>query len=142
MSDEEKKIREIYKKIEREKNIINAARAMRAQTTNEAVQSRLDTQLRDGQRNLKFFEDTLRDVQMRKGMEGMTVGEDGRPPAPPPKDPSAAWASSSGGPGQGQYGQMGDPTSPQGGYAAPAAGGMPKTRPNFTKLGELQCMVR
>jgi classical protein kinase C len=147
MGEDEKKIQDIYKKIEREKNIINAAQAMRSQTNNEAVRSRLDTQLRDGRRNLQFFEEKLRDIQMRnmnQGMDNMSLGagagaDDGGPPPPPPKDPSAAWGGDQGGYPTSQYsqpGQPGDLIPPRHPYApsGPGAGG-PKSRPNFTKLG-------
>ena len=97
MNDEEA-IQNIYKKIEREKALINAANAMRAQTNNEAVRSRLDSQMRDGRRNLQFFEEKLRDIQMRRVSQNMGdmnlgsgAGDDaGPPPAPPPKD-AASW---------------------------------------------------
>lgn len=147
MTEDEKKIQDIYKKIEREKNIINAAQAMRSQTTNEAVRSRLDTQLRDGRRNLQFFEEKLRDIQMRQvnqDMGNVSLGagagaDDGGPPPPPPKDPSAAWGGDQGGYGTAQYsqgGQHGDLMPPRHPYAPPGPGaGMPKSRPNFTKLG-------
>lgn len=86
--NEDEAIQNITKKIEREKALINAANAMRSQTNNEAVRSRLDSQMRDGRRNLQFFEEKLRDIQMRKvghGVEGMSLGGDDGPPAPPPK---------------------------------------------------------
>ncbi|KAK2608651.1 Serine/threonine kinase [Conoideocrella luteorostrata] len=146
MSEDEKKIQDIYKKIEREKNIINAAQAMRAQTTNEAVRSRLDTQLRDGRRNLQFFEEKLQDIRMRKagqGMENMSIGagaglDENGPPPPPPKDPSASWGRDQGGYGTVQYsqiGQHGDLMPPRHPYAPQEPGStMPKGRPNFTKL--------
>lgn len=144
MSEDEKKIQDIYKKIEREKNIINAANAMRSQTTNEAVRSRLDTQLRDGRRNLQFFEETLRGIQMRKGMGSMALGGgggdgDGPPPAPPPKDSSASWRGGPGAYGNANYGQMGqhgDPMAARHQYpGSPPGAAMSKPRPNFTKLG-------
>lgn len=94
---------------------------MRASTTNEAVRSRLDTQIRDGQRNLEFFQNKLRDIQVRKlgqgvndmNIRGPTNGDN--PPPPPPKA------------------NRGDPNSypPQG----PGASGAPKNRPHYTKLG-------
>lgn len=149
MSEDEKKIQDIYKKIEREKNIINAAQAMRSQTNNEAVRSRLDTQLRDGRRNLQFFEEKLRDIQMRQAgqsMENMSLGpgtgadEGGPPPVPPPKDSSASYGTVQGG-GYGtapysQIGEHGDLMPPRHPYAPSVPGSaMPKPRPNFTKLG-------
>lgn len=143
MSEDEKKIQDIYKKIDREKNIINAAQAMRSQTTNEAVRSRLDTQLRDGRRNLQFFEEKLRDIQMRnvnQGMDNMSLGagaDENGPPPPPPKDPSASWGGDQGGYANAPYGgQQGELAPPRHPYAASGPGGdRTKTRPNFTKLG-------
>lgn len=146
MNDEEA-IQNIYKKIEREKALINAANAMRAQTSNEAVRSRLDSQMRDGRRNLQFFEERLRDIQMRhvnQGVSDMNLGageESAGAPAPPPKDASGAWSGGdrgSYGAGSTQYsqiGQHGDLMPPRHPYAPPGPGtGTPKPRPNFTKL--------
>lgn len=143
--NEEEAIQNIYKKIEREKALMNAANAMRAQTNNEAVRSRLDSQMRDGRRNLQFFEEKLRDIQMRRvsqSVDSMTLtgsadGEDG-PPPPPPKDAAGSWADQ-GGYGTAQYSQIGqhsDLMPPSHPYAPPGPNSsMPKARPNFTKLG-------
>ncbi|WYZ45904.1 hypothetical protein EsH8_IX_000129 [Colletotrichum jinshuiense] len=158
MNDEDA-IQNILKKIEREKALLNAANAMRAQTNNEAVRSRLDSQMRDGRRNLQFFEEKLREAQMRRGMDNMSIGSpsgDGRPlsgdmmddpsgpPAPPPKDANA-WAER-GGYGAGsatsggnvQYSQIGghaDLMPPRHPFANPGpSSSIPKPRPNFTKL--------
>lgn len=144
--NEDERIQDIHKKIEREKALINAANAMRSQTNNEAVRSRLDTQMRDGRRNLQFFEEKLRELQMRRGMEHMSVGSDGRPlsgdtlgtdhgPAPPPKDNERA------GYGAQEYSQIGahgDLMPPRQPFDPQAPGSSPnlsKPRPNFTKLG-------
>lgn len=139
MTDDDK-ILDITKKIEREKALINAANLMRQQTNNEAVRSKLDTQMREGRRNLEFFEERLRELQMRRlghsvdnmSLGGSTLGsfksteqggEEGGPPAPPPKD------------GYAQYGQ-GDLMPPRGPFPGqPPHSGVPKARPNFTKLG-------
>jgi classical protein kinase C len=151
MNDDEK-IQDIYKKIEREKALINAGNAMRASTNNEAVRSRIDSQMRDARRNVQFFEERLRELQIRqmnKGMGDMSMGPGGRPmsgdmrdsegaPIPPPKD-SSSW----GGAGYGtqQYSQIGghgDLMPPRHPYGPPGpgpAGAIPKPRPNFTKLG-------
>lgn len=139
MSDTEKAL-DIQKKIERERALLNAANLMRQQTTNEAVRSKLDTQMREGRRNLEFFEEKLRELQLRRGVEGMNISGGNRtsgygpgsdaPPAPPPKD-------SSGGYDHAPYGH---------GHSKSVGGGgevfynnpnppMPKGRPNFTKLG-------
>ncbi len=133
--DDDQKILDISKKIEREKALINAANLMRQQTNNEAVRSKLDTQMREGRRNLEFFESRLRELQMRRlghsvdqmSLGGSTLGsfrsneqgEDGGPP-PPPKDASG-------------YGDLMPPRGPFPGQ--PPNSSIPKPRPNFTKLG-------
>ncbi|KAK2010769.1 HR1-domain-containing protein [Colletotrichum eremochloae] len=152
MNDEDA-IQNILKKIEREKALLNAANAMRAQTNNEAVRSRLDSQMRDGRRNLQFFEEKLREAQLRRGMDNMSLGSptgDSRPlsgdmddvPPPPPKDSGweqrggyGAGSATSG--GNVQYSQIGghaDLMPPRHPYASPGPSSIPKSRPNFTKL--------
>ena len=76
MNDEDA-MANIYKKIEREKALINAANSMRQQTNNDDVRSRLDSQMREGRRNLQFFEEKLRDLQMKRlgqGVDSMSIG--------------------------------------------------------------------
>jgi hypothetical protein len=164
MNTDEEALSAVYKKIEREKAIINAANAMRQQTQNEQVRSKIDTQMRESRRNIQFFEDKMRELQMRKmgqNMDNMRLGpgsggpsgqqgggsrndRDG-PPTPPPKDSRGNYIES-GGTDRGDYGP-GDPnamfTQTSGGimppkhpYAPPAPGsGMPKPRANYSKLG-------
>ncbi|CRK00100.1 hypothetical protein BN1723_008740, partial [Verticillium longisporum] len=152
MSDEEA-IQNILKKIEREKVLMNGANAMLAQTDNDSVRSRLNSQLRDTRRNLQFFEEKLRELQMRRNqsaMDSMSLGgpDDGAegdgsgPPPPPPKD-AGSWgeharAGSSASFGSTQYsqiGQHGDLMPPRHPYAPPGpASSVPKPRPNYTKL--------
>jgi hypothetical protein len=161
MSSEEDAMMNIYKKIEREKALINAANAMRQQTNNDDVRSRLDSQMREGRRNLQFFEEKLRDLQMRRlgqGVDNMSLnsgttavgsspsidlrGDVEGAPTPPPKDAGEGDRNSY---GSGGYGQAGRPPSdmmpPRAPYAAPGPGsGAPKARPNFTKLGKIPRM--
>jgi classical protein kinase C len=149
MADEDKMM-DIYKKIEREKALIQAANLMRQQTNNDNVRSKLDTQMREGKRNLEFFEEKLKELQLRRGMSSMSIASDGSasgsrsrgqqpdddaPPAPP-KDASG-FATSGGEPQYSQIGQHGDLMPPRHPYAAPGPGSHPKTRPNYTKLGML-----
>lgn len=150
----------IYKKIEREKALINAANAMRQQTNNDDVRSRLDSQMREGRRNLQFFEEKLRDLQMRhlgQGVDSMSLssgstavnsvrpkssdlrGDAEGPPTPPPKDASGGHgAGDRGSYGSGGYsniGAHGDIMPPRAPFTAPGPGqGVPKARPNYTKL--------
>ncbi|KAK1249507.1 hypothetical protein MKX07_003023 [Trichoderma sp. CBMAI-0711] len=137
--NEDEAIQNITKKIEREKALINAANAMRSQTNNEAVRSRLDSQMRDGRRNLQFFEEKLRDIQLRKvgqGVEGMSLGADdaGRPPPPPKDASSAAWGDQAAYGQQSQVGPPSDLAPPRHNFGAPGPGAASKARPNFTKL--------
>ncbi|KAK1752229.1 hypothetical protein QBC47DRAFT_68595 [Echria macrotheca] len=154
MNDEEK-LHDIQRKIEREKALMNAANSMRQQTNNEAVRSKLDTQIREGRRNLEFFEERLRELQMRRlgqGMDNMSLGgstiggssyhgsgmqgDSMSPPAPPPKDGGSGYGD------YGQYGQYGQGSGSGGDLmpshgpfpAGPPHSGMVKARPNFSKL--------
>ncbi|KAJ2894614.1 Protein kinase C-like [Zalerion maritima] len=122
--NEEDAIRDIYKKIEREKALIQAANMMRGSTDNPAVRSRLDSQMRDGTRNITFFEQRLQELQQR--MSGISLGgNDG--PTPPPKDSGQPWSSST--PGGYGGGDLGAPRQP---FAGGQGGSKP--RPNFSKL--------
>lgn len=154
MSDEDP-IQSIHKKIEREKALMTAANAMLAQTDNDSVRSRLNSQIRDGHRNLQFFEEKLRELQMRRvssgidnlslsGPAGQASDDGSGPPPPPPKDaaswvPSSARSGSTASYGSAQYsqvGQHGDLMPPRHPYAPLAPGAsVPKPRPNYSKLG-------
>ncbi|KAI1081806.1 hypothetical protein F5B20DRAFT_57975 [Whalleya microplaca] len=158
MNDEEA-MANIYKKIQRETALINAANSMRQQTNNDDVRSRLDSQMREGRRNLQFFEEKLRDLQMKRlghGVDNMSIGSTStavstsmRPPSgdvrgevegapqPPPKD-AAGWSGDRGSYGSQSYSQIGghgDMMPPRHPYAPPGpSSSIPKPRPNFTKL--------
>ncbi|KAI1455986.1 hypothetical protein F4805DRAFT_468393 [Annulohypoxylon moriforme] len=158
MNDEDA-MANIYKKIEREKALINAANSMRQQTNNDDVRSRLDSQMREGRRNLQFFEEKLRDLQMKRigqGVDSMSIGSSstatgsGRPPSgdvrndgqgppmPPPKD-TGDWSggdrASYGSLPYSQIGGHGDLMPPRHPFPPPGpTSSIPKPRPNFTKL--------
>lgn len=163
MNNDNDALSSVYKKIEREKALVTAAMAMRQQTNNEAVRARLDTQMREGKRNVEYLESRLHELQMRsvgQGVDNMNMGSGsgsaGRPPSagvrsdrdgpptPPPKHSSGSYAPEGhegGGYGTQEYSQVGghgDIMPPRHPYAPPAPGsGPPKTRPNFSKLGML-----
>jgi hypothetical protein len=172
MNNDDEALSSAYRKLEREKALMNAANAMRLQTNNETVKSRLDAQMREGRRNIQYLEDTLRQLQMRKmgqGMDNMSLqpGEnagsgprpyssglrddrDG-PPTPPPKDSRGGYldnqpGSDRGGYGTQEYSQIGshgEMMPPQHSYAPPAPGsGMPKSRGNYSKLGMFCILIR
>ena len=168
MDNNDALIDQVYRKIEREKVIINAANAMR-QSSNPQVQQSLDSQVREARKGIEYLEERMRELQMRRA--GQTAdGQSGRsgqggppppahggmspqqrhlqqridPPTPPPKDAGSGYMSDSGdygNPGAGGYmnelsgghGMM-PPRAP---FGPPAPGsGMPKSRPNYTKLGQ------
>jgi hypothetical protein len=134
----------VQKKIDRERALINAANAMRQSTNNPAVLSRLDGQIKDGRRNIDYFESKLRDLEVQRttsGMDYMSLQSGGsgsrkanNPLTPPPKDGGFA--------DQGAYGSMqgrtasgeGNLNPPHPPFAHPPPGA-PNKRPNYSKLG-------
>lgn len=64
-------MQDIYRKIEREKQIINSARSMRQATDNPVMQQRVDTQIRESQRNLGYLEGRMSELQTRRMNQGM-----------------------------------------------------------------------
>ncbi|KAI9679446.1 MAG: Serine/threonine kinase [Caeruleum heppii] len=87
--DDEQLINNVYRKIEREQKLIDGANAMRQSTNNESLQQRLDSQIREGRKNIGYLEERMRELQMRRmgqGMENMSMRPThaGPPSAPPP----------------------------------------------------------
>ena len=163
MNDDEL-INQVYRKIEREKVLINAANNMR-QNSNPQVQASLDSQIRESRKGIDYLEERMRELQMRR-MESMggTTGNGG--PTPPahgsPQQRNARAAARQGGPPPSsrdsgvEYppdgGDYGDPGNggymndmsgghgimpPRAPFGPPGPGsGIPRSRPNYTKLGE------
>lgn len=130
--------RDIHRKIDKEKALINAANAMRQSTNNPAVVSGLDTKIRDGRKNIEYLESRLRELEMKRVNQGMdNLGmEDGygqqggeRPyPNRPGEYGTQEYSNQLGG-GNG----MMPPSAP---FARPGPGGSgPKGRPQYSKLG-------
>lgn len=159
MADTDAAIAEVYRKIEREKALINGATHMRQSTNNSAVQARADSNIKDGRRNITYLEERLKILQLRKVNDGAppppahgygTPSTSRKPlpaaaadggPTPPPKEASNYFGQSGeygdagpGGYSEGDSGMM-PPRAPYGDprpYNAP----IPKARPNFSKLGK------
>lgn len=156
----------VNRKIEREKVIINAANAMR-QSSNPQVQQSLDSQVREARKGISYLEETKRELEMRRaGQSSESSSSHGPlPPAhggiPPqhralrdaqqqgPSAPSSrggsaysVQSSDYGDPGAGGYiedlsggnGIM-PPRAPFGPQAP--GSGIPRSRPNYSKLGKL-----
>ncbi len=83
MNNDDDALSSVYKKIERERALLNAAGQMRSQTNNETVRARIDTQIREGRRNIQYLEERMQELQMRKmgqGMDNMSLGPGGAGP--------------------------------------------------------------
>ena len=130
-------IASVYHKIEREKALIHAATNMRHSTDNPLVQQRVDSNIRDGRRNIAYLEEKMKELQLRRQQDK------GSPPA---TASAAAAANHDAGGAGGYYGN--NVVSRRGGDGAfrypdrsdsmPSGGGRePKARPNYSKLGML-----
>ncbi|KAI9703870.1 MAG: Serine/threonine kinase [Candelina mexicana] len=85
--DDGELISNVFRKIEREKALINAATNMRQSTQNASVQQRLDSQIREGRKNIGYLEEKMRELQMRRlgqDTEGMSLGSGSNGGPPPP----------------------------------------------------------
>ncbi|KAF7946025.1 uncharacterized protein EAE97_005063 [Botrytis byssoidea] len=153
-SNDEEALSSVYKKIQRERALLNAANQMRQQTQNEQVRARIDIQMRDGRRNISYLEERMKELQLRtEGRTGSAGSSAGRPPSsglrddraappptPPPKDArgNPIETGDQAGYGDQEYSQIGghgDMMPPRNPFAPPAPGsGMPRSRPNYTKL--------
>ncbi|MCJ1416003.1 Serine/threonine kinase [Xylographa parallela] len=124
-------INQIYKKIERERVLINAANNMR-QSSNPQVQQSLDAQIKEGRKNISYLEERLNALKMQsmgQGMESMSMGSGSNGgPLPPshgalsPQQQSLrnnSFSPSSLNQGRGRGGYPSD----QGSYGGPAQGG-------------------
>ncbi|KAF6757580.1 protein kinase C1 [Ephemerocybe angulata] len=100
MSNElDQKIAETWKHIQTERKILEGAQLIRQATTNPDVLRRNDAKIKETERTLVYFEDTLRELQARRAQQAQANdGRMGGPSTPqvPPKDrdPRRAQASS------------------------------------------------
>jgi len=158
-------IDDVQRKIKREEMLIRGAISMRNSTDNPSVKSMADNQIREGRRNIDYFEKTLRDLQMRKmsqGVGSLSLGGDqgdsqavsqtrsGSSTQDRLSEPLAAHV-----PGSATYEDAGYGDAGPGGYSSqldagtgtmparapfgpPAPGAPVKVRPNYSRLGK-QC---
>ncbi|KAL4251848.1 protein kinase superfamily protein [Abortiporus biennis] len=64
----DQKIQDVYKRIQTERKVLEASQLLRQATTNPDVLRRNDAAIREAERSLSYFEDTLRELQSRKMM--------------------------------------------------------------------------
>lgn len=154
-------IEQVYRKIEREKVIINAANAMR-QSSNPQVQQSLDSQVREARKGIGYLEERMKELQMRKASANVLRLSGSGAPLPPAHGASSQRNSrhAQGGPplppkdgrpgynDGGDYGELaagGYVNDLSGGHGMmpprapfgppPTGSGTPKPRSNYTKLG-------
>lgn len=128
--DPQRRIQDVYRKIERERNIIQGAQNMRQKTPNTEVRQRLQSNIRESERNIAYLEARMKEMQVRqmqKSVNGRLSDDASRrrrsdvPPPIPPKDLL----------GLGEIGNV--PTAEQ--LAANTPGPhVPRARPNYSKL--------
>lgn len=73
------KIQDVYKRIQTERKVLEASQLLRQATTNQDVLRRNDAKIKEAERSLSYFEDTLRELQARK----MQLSDPSRSPASP-----------------------------------------------------------
>ncbi|KAN0139904.1 hypothetical protein V8E53_002566 [Lactarius tabidus] len=64
--DLDQKIQDVYKRIQTERKVLEASQLLRQATTNQDVLRRNDAKIKEAERSLSYFEDTLRELQARK----------------------------------------------------------------------------
>jgi len=74
-SDIDQKIQDVYKRIQTERKVLEASQLLRQATSNPDVLRRNEAKIREAERQLSYFEDTLRELQNKKMM--LTQGSSG-----------------------------------------------------------------
>ena len=85
----DQKIQDVLKRIETERKVLDASRHLRQATSNPDVLRRNDAKIREAERSLSYFEDTLRELQARKKLQA-------HDPSRSPLSPSSATKSNRG----------------------------------------------
>ncbi|KAH7926459.1 kinase-like protein [Leucogyrophana mollusca] len=83
----DQKIQDVYKRIETERKVLEASQMLRQATTNQDVLRRTDQQIREAQRSLSYFEDTLRELQSRKKQQSQDSSRSDSPALSSPTTP-------------------------------------------------------
>lgn len=65
----DQKIADTWKHIQTERKILEATQLLRQATTNQDVLRRNEAKIRETERSLAYFEDTLRELQARKAQQ-------------------------------------------------------------------------
>ena len=110
-SDIDQKIQDVYKRIQTERKVLEASQLLRQATTNPDVLRRNEVKIREAERQLSYFEETLRELQSKKMM--LVQGSSGGGPqgGSSPASPSPEYLQHPGGrpPGSPENLRMGPP---------------------------------
>ncbi|KAF8967120.1 protein kinase C1 [Flammula alnicola] len=126
MSQElDQKIAETWKHIQTERKILEATQLLRQATSNQDVLRRNEAKIRETERSLAYFEDTLRELQARKAQQMQRDDPSRFPGGPLPQVPPKEFD-----PSGGRY-----PGSPETGYPTgrPNQAGPPRAK-QYTNL--------
>lgn len=66
LKNEDKIIGEVYRRIERERAIIQGSRSILVSTNNSFVQERCETSIREAEKNITYLEDVMKGLKLRK----------------------------------------------------------------------------
>ncbi|KAK9473046.1 uncharacterized protein V1510DRAFT_364399 [Dipodascopsis tothii] len=88
MSANDRVINDIYRKIERERSLIQGAKAVRLSTANDDVRSRCDSSIRESMKNIEYLEKALQNLQAKRSSQ-VYEDEEQAAPATPAKDSPA-----------------------------------------------------
>ncbi|EKM48749.1 uncharacterized protein PHACADRAFT_33763, partial [Phanerochaete carnosa HHB-10118-sp] len=125
----DQKIQDVYKRIQTERKVLEASQLLRQATNNPEVLRRNDAAIREAERSLSYFEDTLRELQSRKMMQAQRADH---------SRSGSMTGQSSGSSGYGGRPDSRGPASPEmrpvsggGPYDSPIDAPKPKTYTNF-----------
>jgi hypothetical protein len=62
----DQKIQDVFKRIQTERKVLEASQLLRQATSNQDVLRRNDAKIKEAERSLSYFEETLRELQSRK----------------------------------------------------------------------------
>ncbi|KIY46572.1 hypothetical protein FISHEDRAFT_66415 [Fistulina hepatica ATCC 64428] len=82
----DQKIQDVHKHIQTERKILEASQLLRLATSNQDVLKRNEAKIRETERSLSYFEDTLRELQARKMQQDRARSDSSPSPMVPPKD--------------------------------------------------------
>ena len=108
-SDIDQKIQDVYKRIQTERKVLDASKLLRQATTNPDVLKRNEAKIREAERQLSYFEETLSELQGKKMMLAQGSSGGGPQGASSPASPSPEYNRHTGGrpPGSPENPRMG-----------------------------------